>query len=68
MALRILKNKLRKEAIIKLVIAQIMLGALEENIDAVIDRRFNRHGEGANNWPKLRMLGYNKRLVVILER
>jgi len=40
-------------------------GAMEKNIDTVIDRRFKRHGqswtnEGVNNLLKLRTLWYNK--------
>ncbi len=40
-------------------------GAMEKNIDTVIDRRFKRHGqswttEGVNNLLKLRILRYNK--------
>jgi hypothetical protein len=40
-------------------------GAMEKNIDTVIDRRFKRHGqswttEGVNNLLKLRTLCYNK--------
>ena len=40
-------------------------GAMEKNIDTVIDRRFKRHGqswttEGVNNLLKLRTLRYNK--------
>jgi len=40
-------------------------GAIEKNIDTVIDRRFKRHGqswttEGVNNLLKLRTLWYNK--------
>ena len=40
-------------------------GAMEKNIDIVIDRRFKRHGqswttEGVNNLLKLRTLWYNK--------
>jgi hypothetical protein len=40
-------------------------GAMEKNIDIVINRRFKRHGqswttEGANNLLKLRILRYNK--------
>ena len=40
-------------------------GAMEKNIDTVVDRRFKRHGqswtvEGVNNLLKLRTLWYNK--------
>jgi len=40
-------------------------GAMEKNIDTVIDRRFKRHGQswttkGVNNLLKLRTLRYNK--------
>jgi hypothetical protein len=46
---------------VKLAITQIVLGALEENIDVVIGRRFKRQGEGADNLLKLRILRYNAR-------
>jgi hypothetical protein len=42
LALRMSKNNLRKEATVKLAIAQIILAAMEENIDVVIDSRFKR--------------------------
>ena len=40
-------------------------GAMEKNIDVVVDRRFKRYGqswttEGVNNLLKLRTLWYNK--------
>jgi len=40
------KNNPKREAIIKLVITQIILGDIAENIDIVIDRRFKRQREG----------------------
>jgi hypothetical protein len=47
---------------LRLAITQIVLGAMDENIDVVIGRRFKRQGEGANNLLKLRILRYNKGL------
>lgn len=44
---------------LRLATTQIGLGAIEENIDVVIGRRFKRQREGANNLLKLRILRYN---------
>ena len=53
---------------LRLAITQIGLGAIEENIDVVIGRRFKRQREGANNLLKLRILRYNTKWGEFWER
>jgi len=57
---RSLKGKVKAEKVLV-----CSTGAMEKNVDVVIDRRFKKHGmswttEGANNLLKLRTLCYNQ--------